>query len=159
MSGARRTGDWNRVNNVISHLATEMTAAKNICLQRFALKAEAVAKGHITAQNLGWRPLRGRTIAQKVKKGQSENIYVASGTYFRNITSTVKGNTAYAGVMRGSSSSGSDLGDIARMLEFGSHVKRIPARALWQPTFKECIEWTMKSNSPAQIAVERLKRY
>ncbi len=159
-SGMRRTGDWHRVRNVTSHLAQEMLAARDLCLKRFALKAEAIVKGHISAQDLGWRPLRAKTIALKAKKGQSTNIYVASGTYFRNITGWVSGNTALVGVRRGArGDNATDLGQLARMLEFGSVVKKIPARKLWQPSMQEAVEWTLKNNNPARVTVERLRRY
>ena len=156
----RRTGDWNRVNNVISHLRTEMLASQRICLQRFALKAEGLAKGHISAQDLGWRPLKAKTIAEKARRGYSTSIMVASSTYFQNITSWVSGNTALAGVRRGvREAGGADVGDIARQLEFGSTVRRVPARPLWQPTFQEALSWTVGNNNPARMAIERLRRY
>lgn len=156
----KRTGDWNRVRNVISHIGAEMLAAQRLSLQRFALKAEGTAKLHISSQDLGWRPLKARTIAEKAKKGYSSKILVASSTYFQSITSWVDGNTALAGVKRGvRESNQTEVGDLARMLEFGSSVKKIPARPLWQPTFEETVKWTIAENNPAKIAVERLRRY
>ena len=84
--GTRKIGDWNKVHALIGNLAEEMYKAREMSLQRWGLKAEGIAKSHISKQDLGWEALKPETIASKVRKGQSENILVASSSYFQSIT-------------------------------------------------------------------------
>jgi hypothetical protein len=123
---------------------------------RWGLKAEALAKGHMSAQDLGWKPLKPQTIKTKVKKGYSENILMMTTSYFQAITTIVKGDTAFAGVKRGSKhSKGGDLTSIAAIHEYGSNST--PARPLWKPVFTEAMAWTTKSNNPADILITNLQ--
>jgi len=158
--GIVRTGDWNKVGNIVSNLSKIAVESRDIALKNFALKGEAVAKQHISNQDLGWVPLKVETINQKVKKGLSTNILISTSTYFQSITSKVVNKTAYAGVVRGvmSGDGKTQLVDIAPVHEFGSSSARIPARPLWKPTLQECLEWSVKNNNPAKIFMDKLKR-
>lgn len=156
----RKVGNWNKAKRIMGALAFEMEKSKQIALKRLALKAEGLAKTHISKQDLRWTPLKADTIAAKVRAGYSENILVMTSDYFQNITGYVKDDTAYAGVKRvARNRAGQPIADIARVHEFGSMSGNIPARPLWQPVMKETIAWHLKNNLPEEIFFERMKKY
>lgn len=159
----KRVGDWDKVARVISNLSSEMQKAQIQSLQQWGLKAEALAVGHMSTQDLGWEELKASTIASKVRKGQSENILIATSSYFGSITSWVdKGtSTVYAGVRRTErDKDGNIIADIAKLHEYGSSARGVPARPLWQPTLDELSEWFPKSKSrPSEIFIKNIKKY
>ena len=67
----QKIGDWGKVKNLIGHLAQEMEKAKQISLKRWGLKAEGIAKSHISNQDLDWAELNTEYLAQKIRKGLS----------------------------------------------------------------------------------------
>jgi len=144
------TGDWKAVEALIKVLKNEAEIASNQALAQAGLKAEAIAKTHISKQDLNWTPLKASTVAAKVKKGQSENILVATSTYFQSITSWHTKGKAYVGIKKQVvEEDGSLVADIARTLEYGSVTRNIPERPLWQPTMAEVIKW-MKEKTNLQ---------
>lgn len=156
----KKTGNWDKVRNMVRNMKAEAQAAQQDCLVRWGLKAEGIAVSHISAQDLNWKPLKKATISAKIRKGQSEDILVATSTYFQNITSYVVKNTAYAGVKREVQySEGTAVWEIARLMEYGSKSGAIPARKLWQPTFEEAMAWSVVNNSPVKIFLARMNKY
>jgi hypothetical protein len=154
--GLERIGDWARVARIIRNLSRIIESARNVWLIRMAAKGEAIAVGHISAQDLNWKRLKASTVRAKVKKGQSEDIYVATSTYFQSITSWVAGDKAYIGVKRGvTNPDGQQVGNIAKWMEYGTST--MPARPLWQPTFKELMAWQWQHNDFRQIVLEKLR--
>lgn len=157
----KKTGDWAKVKYLVANIGREMQNARTICLMRWGLKAEGLAKTHISTQDLGWAPLKPATIANKIRQGYSENILVETSTYFQSITSWADTNTVYAGVRREVRyKDGEVIADIAKIHEYGSHSGDIPARPLWEPTFEETMQWQMKGvNTPANIFKQQIKKY
>ena len=156
----RKTGDWEKVGSLISNLSNEMKKARELSLNRFGLKAEALAKGHMSRQDLNWPALKPKTISTKVRKGYSENILIATSDYFLSITSFVKGDTVYVGVKKESKNrDGRVIANIAAIHEFGAASVNIPARPLWQPTLNEAVEWHKKKNLPILIFAKRIEKY
>lgn len=150
--GIKKTGDWKKVEKLIGNLSKEMKDARDTSLKRFGMKAEALAKQHMSKQDLNWKPLSPVTVAGKVRAGLSENILVATSDYFRAITSwTDTGTgTAYAGVTRTvKNKDGKVIADIAKIHEYGS--KNIPQRPLWRPVLAENLDWFPKSKSTPQV--------
>lgn len=158
-----KVGDWNKIGLLIQNMPMELKKAQVTALKHWGLKAEAIAKKHISAQDLGWKPLKPETISAKVRAGYSENILVATSSYFQAITSWVdtKEMKAHAGVKKtAKDADGNMIADIAAVHEFGSESGNIPKRELWHPTFKETLEWFKKSNSrPAIIFAKNIKKY
>lgn len=161
--GIQKVGDWEKVERLINNIKPEMVASKNLSLKRWGLKAEAVAKKHISMQDLNWVQLKPETLATKLRKGYSENILVQTSTYFQSITSwqdATINNTVYAGVKKQArGKDGEIIADIAATHEYGSKSGRIPARPLWQPTFDEVVRWHFASNTPEKIFAQRIKRF
>ncbi len=170
MGGMKKIGNWNGARALVNSLASDLDKACAISAKRFGLIAEGIAKEHISKQDLGWEPLSedyrnqkigkyGRTRKdggrdKRFKKQRSENILVASSTYFQSITSWAdtygRGYTGYAGVDKKVTYSGNDgnmrVADIARIHEYGND--KTPARPLWQPTFKEAFEKWKATSTP-----------
>lgn len=173
--GFKKIGDWNKVASLVFSISKEMERARETSLKRFGLKVEGLAKTHISTQDLNWKPLSpayrnkklgsyGRTTKsgradRRFTKKRSENILVATSTYFQSITSWVHGETVYAGVRREASyADGAKVANIAAVHEFGSPSRNIPARPLWKPSYKEAIAWHKSSNSPEKIFLENIKK-
>lgn len=153
--GIKRTGSWNKVRMLVTNLKSDCKAAHRKFLMQWGLKAEAIARGHISAQDLGWKALKASTLATKVRGGYSENILVMTSSYFSAITSVVQGDRVFAGVKKGSKHiKGGDLTSIAAVHEYGN--SNTPARPLWAPTYTETMAWTMKNNRPADILINAL---
>lgn len=159
----QRVGEWERVASLIDNLELEMQKARVQSIKQWVLKAEGLAKKHIRSQDLGWAALKPATISAKIRKGYSENVLVATSSYFQSITSWVDISTmtGYAGVKKTAKGpNGEEIADIAATHEFGSIAGGIPARPLWQPVFKETMEWYEKSASrPAIIFMNNIKKY
>jgi hypothetical protein len=156
--GFKKVGDWTNARRVVNSLRYHVEAANIEALGRLALKAEAVAKEHISNQDLPWAKLSPKYLAKKIRKGQSENILVADSTYFQSITSYTRGRAAYAGVpSNASNTEGKNLGKIAAYLELGSPARKLPARSLWLPTFNETVVWGRTNLKISDIVKERLK--
>jgi hypothetical protein len=106
----------------------------------------------MSAQDLGWTPLKAKTVAQKLREGKSELILIATSSYFQSITSWVKEDTAYAGVRKGiKGKDGQQIDAVAAVHEYGSPTKNIPARPLWKPTFDETMKWHNSHNMPEKL--------
>lgn len=156
----RKTGDWDKVGVLLRNLKKELKESSNISLKRFGLKAEGAAKKHLSNQDLGWPPLSPNTIAQKIRKGYSTNVLIATSSYFQSINSWVKDNGVFIGVNRtAQNADGDNISVIARVHEYGSKSGDIPKRPLWKPTFDETIKWHLKNNDPMIHFRKRLKKY
>lgn len=158
--GVTRIGDWDRVEGLIGNIGREMIEARDISLKRWGLKAEQIAVRHISKQDLAWKELKPATLAEKIRKGFSENILVRTSTYFQSITSWAIGNSVYAGIhQKAVSKDGEVLADIAATHEYGSRSGNIPARPLWKPTFDETMQWYMSGeNQPQAIFLKNIRR-
>ena len=158
-----RIGDWTRAGKIVNALRNEAIKSREIALKRMGLSAEKIAKGHISAQDLKWTALTPKYKAQKVRKGMSENILVATSSYFQQITSWTSDGTVYVGVKKvARNRAGQELANIAAVHEYGSVTANIPARPLWKPTLSEIKEVIAKNPnfySPAHIFQERLRQF
>ena len=169
MSSIRRIGDWDKVYTLVKGLDKEMRAAAMRCLQRWCLKSEALAKLHVSNQDLGWVPLSPRYLAEKVRENWSDQIYVRTSDYFQSITSWVDGGSfikqdmvGYAGVKKEARNrEGLVIADIAKTLEYGSQLRNIPERPLWRPVYQETVKWIGDNpgEHPDKVFLEAVKKY
>lgn len=157
--GMQKIGDWEKVGLMIANLGAEMKKARELSLKAWGLKAESFALKHMRDQDLSWQPLNPHYLASKIRKGYSENILIATSDYFQAINSWVEDDTAYAGVKKTVTNSDGDvIADIAAVHEFGAGG--IGARPLWQPVFKETMDWFMTSDkTPIRIFEKNIKKY
>jgi len=156
----KKVGDWKRVERLIGRIDNEMRKAQMLSLKRFGLKAEAIAKTHISRQDLNWQELTPEYLEKKVREGKSENILVATSSYFQSITTYVLVDTVYSGVTRKAiNKDGKIIADIAKVHEYGSKSGGIPARPLWKPTLQEVMLWHAKVNTPEMYFMKAIKKY
>jgi hypothetical protein len=133
-------------------------------LLQVGLRGEAIAKLHLQNQDLGWQPLSDRYLKLKMKqrKGKrrlSEKTLIATSSYFQSITSKVLGRRVLIGVMRGvRNDDGQEIANIAKIHEYGSTARNIPARPLWQPTLEELKNYVTTARPFLRSARILLKR-
>lgn len=148
----RKTGNWSGISRLMGTLPQTLQDARRLSLRRWSLKAETVAKMHMSAQDLGWTALKSATIAAKLRAGKSELILIATSSYFQSITSWATDDTALAGVKKGTVGKDGQLVDkVARTHEFGYEEGGIPARPLWKPTLDETMRWHFRNNRPEYL--------
>jgi hypothetical protein len=142
-----KTGAWNKVATLIEQMQTKLNKAEQQVLQKIGIKAEELAVSRIEEQPSDWQQLSEAYTAQKIKKGLSENTYIATGSYRQAITSFVVNRVAYTGLKKvARNKEGQALADIAKTLEYGSVKRNIPPRPLWQPTKQKVIQWLKDTN-------------
>lgn len=154
-----RTGDWDLVLNMTEHMSADILQSNRIVLAQLAARAEAMAVKHLQAQDLSWSPLSKKYLEQKMKKGLSPKIMIATSTYMQAITSQVKPNQSFAGVFRKSKEkNGSNVVDIAKLMEYGSVKLGIPARPLWKIVYAEMHKFIVREKVFARAAVGAMKK-
>jgi len=165
----RRVGNWVAFSRLQKNLTRELYKAYEQCLRRWALKAEGIAKMHISTQDLAgsyWAPLSPYTVLKKALAGNSPNTLVETSAYFQSITSWVSmaNGAAYVGVKRtakypkGTKSGYSSIAEVAKIQEYGSLAAGIPARPLWQPTFEETMKWHIQFNMPGRLFLNAIRQ-
>ena len=161
MSSFKKIGEWERVGRLVNDLGPNIKKSQEMSLMRWGLKAERIAKEHISHQDLGWPALKPATLTRKISAGYSENILIETSMYFQSITSWVSDDTAWCGVQRGvrTKDGNVELGMVASVHEFGSSDGTIPARPLWKPTFMEAMLWHAAKNQPVMHLANLLARY
>lgn len=125
-------GPWMAINSMMSNLQPDIVAAYLIAQRKIAKKLQAIVKGHIYNQDLGWAALSGST---QSRKGHGK-AYYDTGTYLQNIKIITRGTRIYVGIPKNlADARGVYYADIASMMEYGT--KNMPARPLWEPSRKE----------------------
>ncbi|MCB9047614.1 MAG: hypothetical protein H6550_15885 [Chitinophagales bacterium] len=177
---AHKVGNWNSFSLLAANLHKELANARMVVLKRWALKAEGIAKEFLNSQELAhngtWLPLSVYTRQRKARLGYPDDTLIETTTYFQAITSFVVGDTANAGVKRGKTypnfksvttasgkhkklksqegNVGREIATIAKWQEFGNAV--LPARPLWQPTYKRVMVWHLQHNDYKKVAIQML---
>jgi hypothetical protein len=112
-------------------------------LRQIGMEGERLAKEHMVNQDLGWTPLNAdylkrKTTPVKGKRRKSEKILIASSSYLQAITSVATRKQVFVGVLRGvRNDEGQEIANIARIHEYGSTKRKIPARPLWRVVAQE----------------------
>jgi hypothetical protein len=153
-------GDWSTIKKMTKSMNTLGKLAMNLSLERWALKAEGIAKMHISTQDMadgnGWPPLSPYTVERKTRLGFTDMTLIETGNYFQSITSKVNYPTLTAfagvsGVIKGGENAGMPMSDLAIIHEYGFLEAGIPPRPLWEPTFEETMAWHLSVNTPRHI--------
>jgi len=156
--GMKKTGDWDEVRKLIDTAPQRVQAINQRSLQRVGLKAERMAVKFIKNQSLSWAPLNPAYLKWKLDNNKSEKTLVSDSTYFQSITSIVEKNVAFAGVSKKvKNADGDTVADIARIHEFGSVARNIPARPLWGVVFKHIKTFVVNKNFFAREVINELK--
>ncbi len=134
---------FDNVRKVVQQIATDIENIKREPMRQLGLKGEALAKGHMRDQDLGWQSLSPKYLkrkqqSKKGKRRRSEKILIDTSSYFQSITSFTTRDTVQIGVMRGvKNEDGQEIANIAKVHEYGSTKRNIPARPLWQVVLRE----------------------
>lgn len=179
--GISFTGDWGRYRAIMAGIGPAVRSGGVKYQTQLALKAEAIAVGHLQKQDLGWAPLNPRYRAKKIAQGRSEKTLIATSQMFQAITawSDPATLTAYAGIRRtvlykkvrnavmrdkrgrfrkGSgriNPGGQKVWNIARAHEFGHGV---PERPLWRPTMKDLVKFAKNTDLLTRLILAELSR-
>lgn len=141
----KKIGQWKEVTALSRGLKMDLKSTRSDLLKDWGHRAETIAKGHITTQDLGWEPLKESTIRRKKEENMPyiDEILRATSTYYNTIKFWVnakgyQSDTVYVGVNDSDGHpSGEKLGEIAVLHEFGAWELNIPARPLWGPVLQE----------------------
>lgn len=134
---------FEQVRQFIDNLKNDIYQIMVEPMMQVGLKGEAIAKQHLRDQDLNWKPLsptylKWKTTKRKGKRRMSEKTLIATSSYFQSITTWADLKKAYIGVKRGvNNEEGQEIANIAKIHEYGSTKRNIPARPLWQPTLEE----------------------
>lgn len=142
----QKFGDWEAVARLADTMQTDVITAEKNSLKQVADLAAELAKEHINRQNLGWQPLDPEYAEQKSKEGLSSKTLVATGAMSGAINSKlISVKQSFAGIgSNEKNDDGESLANISRAMEFGVMSKAIPARPLWQPVYKEVMDFIIK---------------
>lgn len=138
MSTINKFGAWNLVASQLRHKANEVEKAIDKGFGKIALAGEAIVLSHIQNQDLPWEPLAESYRAKKRQQGYSDNIYVRTGSYFKEVKGWHDDKKVYVGIPENTLNyEGNALDVIAQTLEYGSHKLNIPPRPLMEPSMEE----------------------
>lgn len=163
-------GNGLNFGNKLAQVAKSMDMAIEAANKELAAFAEKEAVKHIQNQDLNWAPLSQKYALRKLggsgassslktrrrnklKNGKrllSDKILVSTGSYMNAITSYGTRNKAMAGILKGKTAPNvgkMTIGTYARVLEFGSKSRNIPARPLWRPVLKATIAYAQKNKT------------
>lgn len=137
-------GDWDKTKNLINGLEPTIRAGALLGQKSAADKLLKLIKKNIRENggSIGWPPVSDKYAKVKKNMGYDpNNLLVLTGLYYRNINVWNKGFTYYVGINRNvkNTKTGGKLTliQIATILEYGSVARKIKARPLWRPTFKQ----------------------
>lgn len=137
-------GDWDKTRSLINGLDVTIKAGAILGQKSAAEKLKKIIKKNIRENggSIGWPPVSDKYAIRKKSMGYDpNNLLVLTGLYYRNINTWYNGNTYYVGLkskVRNPKTGGRlTLVQIANILEHGSVVRKIKARPLWRPSFKQ----------------------
>lgn len=155
----RLYGDWDKAQKFLGNLPRIMDEVAHRVAVKTGLMGEAIAKRYLGGQSLNWTPLAEKSLKAKKRKGHSDAILIATSSYFQAITTWNDKDGAYVGVKRTAKNrDGEVIANIAAVHEYGSLVRGIPARPLWQPTLDQLTK-DVKSQDPFRKELERRAAY
>lgn len=159
-TGLTKFGQWQKANRMIDNLERDIEFASKQYLMQVGIKGRDTAVEHIQKQDLNWKPLTSRYKAYKEKKKLSNKILISDSTYWQNITTFTEKDKAYIGVKRDvKDKDGNQIANIAKVLEYGSVSRNIPARPLWSPVMMEMKKWIRENKFVLFLAKYINKKY
>lgn len=129
--GATLYGEWDRVKSKLQTLPSDLKDAYEKGTRESGDYVVNKMQGHIYNQDLGWTPLKDKTIKEK----GSSKILIETGSLASSIKAKVISPTRVFIGAEGSNPSGESNANILKYHEFGT--TRISPRPLVRPTFEE----------------------
>lgn len=138
-------GQWAQTIDVVNKLGPAIKEGSLKAQMKICRDIAKRVKKHIKLQDLNWQPLNPEYAQNKVAAGANGNILEAFDNYYNSIGVWTTGTQGYAmvGVKKGfytknlsGKRSKYDIATIAAIHEL-SQGRKIPRRALWNPTIAE----------------------
>lgn len=134
---------FKRVKNFVGIFRDQVEDMLEPMLEEASEDFAEMVRTIIVRQKYKWKPLSKRWLKTKEKRGLDLRTHIATGEYLRSIRAIPrkrKGKIVSWGVSPGHhnlihKSSGMRMHRLARLLEFGSKDKRMPARPHWRPAW------------------------
>ena len=146
--GTQFTGDWAQFEQWLVRVPRTSRVILELIVENFSKKMMRKVRAHIRAQDLSWTPLAMSTIIRK----KHQRVYVDSGAYAKNVRlekkRTRKGTQFLMGPTSAQTKTGLTFQELALFMEYGT--SRMPARALWRPTYEE-----IKATKEFKIVLDR----
>lgn len=137
-------GDWDKTKSLLNGIESSIAIGSALGQKSASEKLLKLIKKNIRENggSLGWPPVSRNYASKKSKMGYDpNNLLVLTGLYYRSINIWNNGFTYYVGVKKNiynhRTKGKVTVAQIATILEYGSVVRRIKARPLWRPTFKQ----------------------
>ena len=143
--GIKLIGNWDGVQELIDSLPVAVVSGAKMGQLTAAKKLKTLVKSNIRKggpEGTHWPQYSPAYLKRKLKLGGNpDKKWRLTDTYYKSINITYSGNNIFVGVprnVRGKiGKKPLTLGQIANILEKGSHVAGIQARPLWGPTLKQ----------------------
>lgn len=139
-------GEWDKTIRTVQKVGPAVKIAGLYAQMKVATLLKKKVVGHLVNQDLGWRALDDKYLAQKARVGADTSILMAYNQYYQNIEVWHKANehTVFVGVKKGKYTysvwdnrrSRIDIATIAFVHEFAKGHK-VPRRPLWNPSIQE----------------------
>lgn len=141
-----KTGDWAGLERMLSEAGTKFKREVGAATDRCGRILQASIVSRIEGQKFS-RPLSPLYLAQKIRRGLSEQILIATATLMSNIKyRRIDWSQGFVGVNRKEPKKGYDLGWIH---EYGSRDGRVPARPFVEPGVKDVEDKIIKEYEDA----------
>jgi len=130
---------YQNFSNVVKNAQVEVFKGE---LKRVAHEAKRDLKKRIADQAFKWKPLSPKYKARKERLGLDPRTLIATGKYLKSIrvASRMYGNNlSYQLGTRKDTHGPSGLPyiELARLMEYGSRKRKLPARPHWRPTIRK----------------------
>ena len=157
----KKTGQWSEVQTLLQDLKGKVEAGVQVAMMKSGLEMERFSVKAIQQQNMGWKNSEYWTDKKKAL-GYSEKVLVMTSTYIQAITSFAqrkKGKfTVNAGVKRGIyEDDGTEIANIAAVLEFGRKTDKTKKYPLWVPCENHIRTWIVATGILKNEIEKKLK--
>lgn len=139
-------GEWDKTIRTVQKVGPAVKVAGLYAQMKVANILKKKVVGHLLNQDLGWRALDDKYLAQKAKVAADTRILMAYNQYYQNIEvwHRASEHTVFVGVKKGkytysvwdNKRSRIDIATIAFVHEFAKG-HRVPRRPLWNPSIQE----------------------
>lgn len=138
-------GDWDKAERALINLPNAISVGTNLGRSAALKELERQIKQNIrnNGGSIGWQPLAERTLNNKKDSKYPTSILRMTGLYYKSIMQWSDNSTGamFLGLKSRTyypdkGASGLTVQQVAKVLEYGSSIRNIPARPLWRPTFR-----------------------
>jgi hypothetical protein len=158
------SGDWAKADKLAAAFPAVMKNSIRFSLLGLGKKMRSIVIGHLKNQDLPWRRLKKKYKMKKLIDGFDTRIWMRTKTVRNAIITQYKKNSVTVTVDKVPmpiTNGGKKISalKVAKINEYGSAARNIPARPLFAPSIKEALAWHAKNNLPEMIFMKAIKKY